>query len=116
MTGSGFRLEELSEPLLRADLRRVRDDMEKLIDRYGALTAEFDRRHGNGGGTAKTTEVPMLADLVKLDDSALIAWRKQTRAELDHNPDQALQALYDATTQEMASRTGEKRTNGGGVA
>jgi hypothetical protein len=61
-------------------------------------------------------EAPNLADLVKLDDSALIAWRRETRTELECNPDTALQAVYDATTQEMAARTGRKRTGGGSAA
>jgi hypothetical protein len=53
-------------------------------------------------------EVPRLADLVRLDDSALITWRRETRAELEHNPDPALRAVYDQTTQEVAARAGEK--------
>jgi hypothetical protein len=61
-------------------------------------------------------EIPKLADLVKLDDSALIAWRRETRTELQHHPDVALQAVYDATTQEVAARAGERWTTGGGTA
>ena len=57
-------------------------------------------------------EALKLADLVKLDDSALIAWRRETRTELERNPDAALQAVYDATTQEMAVRAGEKWAGG----
>jgi hypothetical protein len=58
-------------------------------------------------------EAPRLADLVKLDDSALIAWRRKTRTELEHSPDAALQVVYDATTEEVAVRAGEKWTSGG---
>jgi hypothetical protein len=61
-------------------------------------------------------EAPNLADLVKLDDSALIAWRRETRSELEYNPDQALQSVYDATTREVATRAGDKWTGGGGAA
>ena len=61
-------------------------------------------------------EAPNLADLVKLDDSALIAWRRQTRTELECNPDEPLQAVYDATTQEVAARAGEKWAGGGSAA
>lgn len=43
-------------------------------------------------------EAPNLTDLVKLDDPALIAWRQETRAGLKGNPDEVLQAIYDATT------------------
>jgi hypothetical protein len=53
-------------------------------------------------------EVPRLADLVRLDDSALIRWRRETRAELERNPSEELQTLYDQTTQEVAARAGEK--------
>jgi hypothetical protein len=113
MTGFGFRPEELSEPLLRAELRQVRGDMEKLIARYEMLTTEFDRRHANSNGTKAATEVPALADLVKLDDSALIAWRRETSAELERNPDEGLQVVYDATTQEIATRAEQKWTGGG---
>jgi hypothetical protein len=61
-------------------------------------------------------EAPKLADLVKLDDSALIAWRRRTRTELEHRPDAALQVVYDATTQEVAARAGERWTGGGNPA
>ena len=61
-------------------------------------------------------EVPNLADLVKLDDSALIAWRRETRTGLERNPDEALQAIYDATTQEIATRAGGMRMIGGNAA
>ena len=61
-------------------------------------------------------EVPNLADLVKLDDSALIAWRRETRTELEYRPDEALQAVYDAARQEIATRAGEKWTGGGNAA
>ena len=61
-------------------------------------------------------EPPNLADLVKLDDSALIAWRRQARTELENHPDKTLRAVYDATTQEVAARAGEKWTAGGGAA
>lgn len=57
-------------------------------------------------------EIPRLADLVKLDDSALITWRHQARAQLEHDPDAALQVVYDATTREVAARAGEKWTKG----
>jgi hypothetical protein len=113
MTGFGFPPEELAEPLLRAELRQVRSDMAKLIDRYEVLTAEFDRRHANSNGTQAATEVPALADLIKLDDSALIAWRRETRAELERNPDKVLQVVYDATTQEIAIRAEQEWTGGG---
>ena len=55
-------------------------------------------------------KAPDLADLVVLDDSALIAWRRDARTELEHRPDMALQAVYDATTQEITVRAGEKWT------
>jgi hypothetical protein len=61
-------------------------------------------------------EIPRLADLVKLDDSALIAWRRQTRSQLEHSPDAALQMVYDATTREIAVRAGERWSAGGGAA
>jgi hypothetical protein len=61
-------------------------------------------------------EAPNLADLVKLDDSALIAWRRNTRTELECNPEMALQAVYDATTQELLTRAGEKWAGGGSAA
>jgi hypothetical protein len=61
-------------------------------------------------------EIPNLADLVKLDDSALIAWRRETRTELEYHPDEALQIIYDATTQEVATRAGETWTRGGSAA
>lgn len=61
-------------------------------------------------------EAPNLADLVELDDSALIAWRLQTHTKLEHNPDKALRAVYDATTQEVAARAGGKWTGGGSAA
>lgn len=57
-------------------------------------------------------EVPSLADLISLDDSALIAWRRETHGELAHNPDPALRAVYDATTREVASRAGDQWTGG----
>ena len=61
-------------------------------------------------------EAPNLADLVKLDDSALITWRRETRTELEYHPDEALQAVYDATGQEIATRASEKWTGGGNAA
>jgi hypothetical protein len=61
-------------------------------------------------------EPPNLADLVKLDDSALIAWRCQARTQLEHDPDTALQAVYDATTQEVTARAREAWTAGGSAA
>ena len=61
-------------------------------------------------------EAPNLADLVKLDDSALIAWRRETRTELEHHPDEALQAVYDAARREIATRAGGKRMVGGNAA
>ena len=53
-------------------------------------------------------EVPRLVDLIRLDDSALIRWRRETRAELERNPSAELQTVYDQTTQEVAARAGEK--------
>lgn len=53
-------------------------------------------------------KAPDLTDLVGLDDSALIAWRREARTELEYRPDVRLQAVYDATTQEIAARAGEK--------
>jgi hypothetical protein len=61
-------------------------------------------------------ELPDLADLVTLDDSALIAWRREARAELEHVPGAALQSAYDATTREVAARACEAWTAGGGAA
>jgi hypothetical protein len=61
-------------------------------------------------------EASNLADLVKLDDSALIAWRRETRTGLERDPDEALQAIYDATTREIATRAGRMRTSGGNAA
>jgi hypothetical protein len=55
-------------------------------------------------------KAPDLTDLVELDDSALIAWRREARTELEHRPDVRLQAAYDATTQEIAARAAEKWT------
>lgn len=55
-------------------------------------------------------KAPDLTDLVGLDDSALIAWRREARTELEYRPDVRLQAVYDATTQEIAARAGEKWT------
>jgi hypothetical protein len=40
----------------------------------------------------------------------LIAWRRDARRELEHRPDVRLQAVYDATTQEITARAGEKWT------
>ena len=57
-------------------------------------------------------ELPNPAELVSLDDSALIAWRRQARAELDHAPGAALQSAYDATTREMAARACPRPTGG----
>ena len=59
-------------------------------------------------------KAPELADLVRLDDSALIAWRRDARTELEHRPDVSLQAVYDATTQEITDRAGEKWTRRNG--
>jgi hypothetical protein len=59
---------------------------------------------------------PSLADLVKLDDSALITWRRNARNELEQCPDAALQAVYDATTQEVTARACEAWTAGGDAA
>jgi RES domain-containing protein len=53
-------------------------------------------------------EVPRLADLVGLDDSALIRWRRETLAELERHPSEDLQAVYDQTTREVAARAGGK--------
>jgi hypothetical protein len=61
-------------------------------------------------------EAPNLADLVELDDPALIAWRRETRTGLERDPDEALQAIYDATNGEIAIRAGGKRTSGGNAA
>jgi hypothetical protein len=61
-------------------------------------------------------KAPDLTNLVGLDDSALIAWRRQTRTELEGNPDPALQAVYDATTQEVTVRAGEQWAAGGSTA
>lgn len=49
-------------------------------------------------------EVPELAKLVRLDDTALLDWRKEARAELEHSPDPVLQAVYDQTTAEVTQR------------
>jgi hypothetical protein len=49
-------------------------------------------------------EVPELAKLVRLDDTALIAWRRAARAELERRPDPALRAVYDQTTAEVTQR------------
>ena len=58
-------------------------------------------------------EAPNLADLVELDDSALIAWRRRARTELERDPGPALQAVYDATTWEITARAREAWTAGG---
>jgi hypothetical protein len=58
-------------------------------------------------------ELPNLAELVTLDDSALIAWRRQARAELEQDTDMALQAAYDATTREVTARARDAWTAGG---
>jgi hypothetical protein len=52
-------------------------------------------------------EVPRLADLVKLDDSALIAWRSNARAEMECDSSAELQAVYDQTTREVVSRAAD---------
>lgn len=52
-------------------------------------------------------EVLEPAKLVGLDDSALLEWRREARAELERNPSAALQAVYDATTQEVTGRAAE---------
>jgi hypothetical protein len=50
--------------------------------------------------------IPTYADIVRWDDTALINWRRQAKAELDRNPrDDALQRCYDASTVEVANRT-----------
>jgi hypothetical protein len=54
--------------------------------------------------------------LVKLDDSALIARRRETRTALERDPDEALHAIYDATTREIATCTSGKSTGGGNAA
>jgi hypothetical protein len=61
-------------------------------------------------------EPPNLANLVTLDDSALLAWRHTTRTELEHEPNPALQAVYDATTREVTARACEAWTAGGSAA
>lgn len=61
-------------------------------------------------------ELPHVADLVSLDDSALIAWRQQARTELEHDPDTALRAVYDATTQEVTDRARKAWTAKDGAA
>lgn len=61
-------------------------------------------------------EEPNPVDLVKLDDPALIAWRWETRTGLERDPDEALQAIYDATTREIAARAGGIRASGGNAA
>jgi hypothetical protein len=53
-------------------------------------------------------KAPDLTNLVGLDDSALIAWRREARTELEHRPDGRLQAVYDMTTQEIADRAAAK--------
>jgi RES domain-containing protein len=53
-------------------------------------------------------EVPRLADLIRLDDSTLIQWRRETCAELERNFSAELQAVYDQSTQEVAARAGGK--------
>jgi hypothetical protein len=51
-------------------------------------------------------ERPALAGLLKQDDAALLAWRRQAREELECNPaDTALLAVYDQTTSEATTRT-----------
>jgi hypothetical protein len=49
--------------------------------------------------------LPTYADIVEWPDWTLIAWREAAQAELQRNPDPALQRLYDASTQETANRT-----------
>lgn len=49
-------------------------------------------------------EIPELAKLVRLDDSALIEWRREARAELDRGLDPELRAVYDQTTAEVTQR------------
>lgn len=49
-------------------------------------------------------EVPELAKLVRLDDTALIEWRREARAALDRSPDPELRAVYDQTTAEVTQR------------
>jgi hypothetical protein len=48
--------------------------------------------------------LPTLFELLKLDDSALIDWRRQARETLETDPDPSLQIVYDATTREVTER------------
>ena len=61
-------------------------------------------------------EPPNLANLVTLDDSSLLAWRHATRIALEHGPNAALQAVYDATTREVTARACEAWAAGGSAA
>jgi hypothetical protein len=53
---------------------------------------------------AGSMEVPTLQKLLKLDDTALLEWRMEARAELDRNPGGELQAVYDQSTAEVSER------------
>jgi hypothetical protein len=52
-------------------------------------------------------EAPRLADLFRMDDTALIQWRREARVQLEHDPSAELQIAYDQTTQEIVRRAGE---------
>lgn len=49
-------------------------------------------------------KAPKLEKLVRLDDTALLDWRREARAELETNPSPELQAVYDETTAEVTQR------------
>jgi hypothetical protein len=55
-------------------------------------------------------EVPTLEKLVRLDDTALLEWRRAARDEMDRNPSAELQAVYDQTTREVTSRAADAWT------
>jgi hypothetical protein len=48
--------------------------------------------------------VPTLFELLKLDDTALIDWRRKTRETLETDPDATLRLMYDAITREVTER------------
>ena len=55
-------------------------------------------------------ERPALVGLLKQDDAALLAWRRQAREELERNPaGTALLAVYDQTTSEVTTRAAASR-------
>lgn len=49
--------------------------------------------------------VPTYAEIVRWDDTTLINWRREAKAVLVRDPcNDALQRVYDASTQEVANR------------